>query len=74
LFLFYISAKLALTAIRTWNVGTDLFWLLGAIGFFALVHNSLEVGFRQPYPGILMFFLWGVLLTRLSATVPAPRS
>jgi len=30
-----------------------------------LIDNSLKVGFRQPYPGIIMFFLWGVLLNRL---------
>lgn len=32
------------------------------------VDNSLKVGLRQPYPGIISFFLWGVLLSRLSTT------
>ncbi len=39
---------------------------LVAIVFYSIfVDNSLKVGFRQPYPGILMFFLWGVLLANL---------
>lgn len=32
-----------------------------------LVDNSLKVGLRQPYPGIITFFLWGALLSRLLA-------
>jgi O-antigen ligase len=74
LFLIYRSAKLAWGAIRSRNITTELFWLLGAVAFFALIDNSLKVGFRQPYPGIVMFFLWGVLLTRLSAAVAARRA
>jgi hypothetical protein len=74
LFLFYRSAKLAWSAIRSRSATTDILWLLGAIAFFALVDNSLKVAFRQPYPGILMLFLWGVLLARLSAAVAAPRA
>ena len=74
LFLLYHSAKLAWTVIRSRTITADLFWLLGAVAFFALIDNSLKVGFRQPYPGILMFFLWGVLLTRLSAAVTARRA
>jgi hypothetical protein len=30
-----------------------------------LADNSLKVGLRQPYPGIITFFLWGVLLSRI---------
>jgi uncharacterized RDD family membrane protein YckC len=34
------------------------------------VDNSLKVGLGQPYPGIISFFLWGILLSRLySASV-----
>jgi hypothetical protein len=33
--------------------------------FLILTDNSLKVGMRQPYPGILTFFFWGVLLSRL---------
>jgi len=44
----------------------DLIALSGLVLFFVLIDNSLKVGFRQPYSGIIMFFLWGVLLSRLS--------
>ena len=43
--------------------GHALLWL-----FFVLVDNSLKVGLRQPYPGMVVFFLWGVLLSRLATT------
>ncbi|MDY6792865.1 MAG: hypothetical protein SWH54_16495 [Thermodesulfobacteriota bacterium] len=33
--------------------------------FLVLVDNNFKVTLRQPYPGILTFFLWGVLLSRL---------
>lgn len=33
--------------------------------FLLFPDNLLKVGMRQPYPGIITFFLWGLLLTRL---------
>lgn len=33
--------------------------------FLVLMDNNFKVALRQPYPGIITFFLWGVLLTRL---------
>ena len=30
--------------------------------FFILLDNSVKVGLKQPYPGMIMFFLWGRLL------------
>ena len=33
--------------------------------FLTLIDNSFKVSFRQPYPGIFGFFLWGWLLSRL---------
>lgn len=33
--------------------------------FLLFIDNSLKVGLRQPYPGIITFFLWGVLLNFL---------
>ena len=35
--------------------------------FLLLVDNSLKVGLRQPYPGIITFFLWGLLLARIES-------
>jgi hypothetical protein len=33
--------------------------------FLLLIDNLFKVGLRQPYPGIITFFLWGMLLSRL---------
>jgi hypothetical protein len=34
--------------------------------FLLLIDNSFKVGLRQPYPGIITFFLWGLLLSKLT--------
>lgn len=56
---------------RTSNFPPDVLGLGLLVLFFVLVDNSLKVGFRQPYPGIIMFFLWGVLLNRISPALGA---
>lgn len=43
----------------------SLLGLAAVVLFLVLVDNFLKVGLRQPYPGILTFFLWGVLISRL---------
>ncbi len=45
------------------NIG--ILGLAGVVMFFLLVDNSLKVGLRQPYPGICMFFLLGMLLAQV---------
>jgi hypothetical protein len=41
---------------------------LTIVVLFLLIPDSLlKVGMRQPYPGIMTFFLWGLLLTRLES-------
>ncbi|UVL90726.1 hypothetical protein [Pseudomonas sichuanensis] len=42
--------------------------------FILLIDNSLKVGMRQPYPGIVSFFLWGFLLAWLWRFEEAPRT
>ncbi|MFT5519467.1 MAG: hypothetical protein ACI9IA_000047 [Enterobacterales bacterium] len=42
-------------------VGLSLF-----VFFLLLIDNSLKVGLRQPYSGIVSFFLWGLLLSKLN--------
>lgn len=37
-----------------------------ALLFLVFVENMLKVGLRQPYPGIFTFFLWGILISKLS--------
>ena len=59
---------------RKWQVMRKSAPLLGlavTVLFIVLVDNSFKVGMRQPYPGILTFFLWGLLLTQLFRR-PAP--
>ncbi len=45
--------------------------LAAIVLFLVVIDNSLKVGLRQPYPGILTFFLWGLLLARLFPEKPA---
>lgn len=39
--------------------------LAATVLFIIIVDNSFKVGMRQPYPGTLTFFLWGLLLSWL---------
>ena len=39
--------------------------LAAVVLFVVIVDNAFKVGMRQPYPGILTFFLWGLLLAWL---------
>lgn len=61
---------LALTCARIYqnwqNLPLGLVGLCLVVLFLLLVDNSLKVGLRQPYPGIFTYFLWGVLLNRLT--------
>lgn len=51
---------------RDGPLSLDLIALTLIVLFFIFIDSSLKVGFRQPYPGIIMFFLWGVLLAKLA--------
>ena len=58
---------------RVWkaeDISPDMVGLAVIVLFYILIVNSLTVSFRQPYPGIVQFFLWGVLLNRLSSASP----
>jgi hypothetical protein len=53
---------------RQWQIiktSMPLMGLTAVVLFLLLADNSLKVGMRQPYPGILTFFLWGLLLSHL---------
>jgi hypothetical protein len=53
---------------RAWKavwMKPDLLGLAGIVMFFLIIDNSLKVGLRQPYSGISMFFLLGVLLAQI---------
>ncbi len=67
LYLITITFSGALRATRRGKLDPSLLILIVLVAFFVFADSSLKVGFRQPYPGMIMFFIWGVLLTELSA-------
>jgi hypothetical protein len=44
----------------------SLLALAVVVAFLVFMENSLKVTLRQPYPGIAVYFLWGLLLSRLA--------
>ena len=66
-----LLALIAYTAVRVWSLRRSilepppLLGLVVAVGYLVLIDNMLKVGMRQPYPGIITFFLWGLLLSHL---------
>lgn len=41
------------------------------VAFLIVLDNNFKVTFKQPYPGVLGFFLWGLLLQRLGVSAPS---
>jgi hypothetical protein len=50
-----------------------LLGLAAVVGFLIVLDNNFKVTFRQPYPGLFGFFLWGLLLSRLTTRPAAAR-
>ncbi len=63
LVLIFMTIKKSIKEI--WKSDVTLFGLFIIVVYLIIVDNFFKVGMRQPYPGIIMFFLWGVLLNRL---------
>lgn len=42
-----------------------LLGLAMATVYLVLIENMFKVGMRQPYPGIITFFIWGLLIARI---------
>lgn len=64
---------------RDFISGEKTLWgLVLVVLFLVLAENSFNVGFRQPYPGLFSFFLWGLLIKKLGLpgvkAVPETRS
>lgn len=80
---FGLLALLPVLAMLTWTVHMmwlrrstiigDPLLLATALAFFYLffVENMLKVGLRQPYPGILSYFIWGLLIFRVRSLTAA---
>jgi len=73
LYLIIISIYRFREALRPNNNSPGLIMLAALVAFFVFVDNFFKAGFSQPYPGMMMFFLWGVLLTRLNVIDKASR-
>jgi len=61
----YTILMIARNARTIWH-SPSLLGLCIVVLFILIVDNTLKVGLRQPYPAIFTFFLWGLLLTKLS--------
>ncbi|HQQ33339.1 MAG TPA: hypothetical protein PLR90_05435 [Methylophilus sp.] len=58
LYMMYVNSKVI-------TERSALFFPCLVLLFLLLVENFFYVGLRQPYPGILTFFIWGIVLNRL---------
>jgi len=73
-----LAALLAATARLLWQrraalrVDAALLGTAIAAAYLLLGENLASVGMRQPYPGILTFFIWGLLIARLRAASAPP--
>ena len=73
LYLIIVSISRFRKALMSNNNPPDLIMLAALVAFFIFIDNFFKVGFSQPYPGMMMFFLWGVLLARLDSIDTASR-
>lgn len=63
--IFYTSKKVY----QQKKYNPNLIWLLCIVFYIVIIDNNLKVTLRQPYPGILTFCLWGILLGALNSQV-----
>lgn len=63
--LLFLIAYTSLKSYQKKSEDKSLLWLLAIILYFLLIDNNLKVTLRQPYPAIVVLFLWGVLLRKL---------
>jgi len=66
IYLIFITIRNGWQVVNTGLATPDLVMLIALVGFFIFVDNSFQVSLRQPYPGMVMFFIWGILLTKIS--------
>jgi O-antigen ligase len=51
---------------RRTRLPLDTRWLAFIVCYLVVIDNNFKVSLRQPYPGIFTYFLWGLLLSRLT--------
>lgn len=66
--LLYTCLKVLQVRKEIWN-SSALIGLCLVAFLLLIIDNSLKVSLRQPYPGIFMYFIWGLLLSRLTSKV-----
>ncbi len=71
-YLLFVTLKIIYQDRRKIIYAADFLALTVLVVFFIFVDNMLKVGFRQPYPGIIMFFLWGVLINKIVSIKKTP--
>lgn len=75
-----IVVLIGITAAGVWRQrhvvvqNAPLFSLALGVAFLLLLDNQTRVGMRQPYPGIVAFFLWGVLMNLVQGARGAEQS
>lgn len=67
IYLIFITAKQSVKYFKSAASIPSLAMLIFLISYFILVDNFLKVSLQQPYSGIIMYFLWGKLLSELSS-------
>lgn len=71
--IFYTLLKIASVLSVMWR-RPALLGLVGVVAFWVFFDNSIKVGLRQPYSGILVFFFWGVLLAQIARPATRPEA
>ena len=65
-----ILVLLGYTLLLLWRCRRKLdeaaWWTAAIVLYLLIIDNNLKVTLRQPYPGIITFFLWGLLIQQLS--------
>jgi hypothetical protein len=51
---------------RRTRLPLDTQWLAFIVCYLVVIDNNFKVSLRQPYSGIFTYFLWGLLLSRLT--------
>lgn len=74
LYLLVVSIRGSWQAVKADNVSSDLTMLVALVAFYVGIDNFFKVGFSQPYPGMMMFFLWGLLLIRIQVLTNADKN
>jgi hypothetical protein len=67
IYLIYVTVRNCSRFIRAKMLTPELAMLMVIVGFMVFADNFLKVSFHQPYSGMVAFFLWGVLLTKIGS-------